>query len=553
LNRGSTNYQRKTNKLDTLKKYFHTIKHLQNKQLFYRLASPFKKKYYRSNFDENITFNAGKLFNSHPFLNNDFTNIQTDITLGYLKFLNKQVHVGYPIRWSDINEDPLWEFNLHYMHYLDKCDHNLAENICLDWIENHKEIKGNSWHPYVCSLRIINWCKKSINNTRINKSLNRQADWLYKNIEYEVGGNHLLENARALIFSGLYFQQTDDTKKWYKFGLRLLIKELKEQTLADGVHYERSMMYHSIVLNGLLDILNILPEKNEEYHIIESICKEMMDFLYSTSHAHKCISLFNDSADGICPDAGEILKYGSKITGHQPTFKSEFPESGYYVVKDNQMQLIADFGSLGPDYLPAHSHGDIFSFELSLGDEKFITDTGVYDYNDSRERKYARSTPAHNTVCIDHTDQAEFWGRFRVARRYKPENVTHIKRNEVSKITGEFDGYSYLIGDQLVHKRQIKVEHNENRILIEDEIEGKGTHLIESYIHISPEVEIIQTDSSYILNGKNISVELIISEGKHKIIKTEFYPEFGLKKAKKAIVIGGIKSIPCKLSYQFNY
>jgi len=40
-------------------------------------------------------------------------------------------------------------------------------------------------------------------------------------------------------------------------GQRLLARELREQILPDGGHFERSPMYHAILLKDVLDLLHL--------------------------------------------------------------------------------------------------------------------------------------------------------------------------------------------------------------------------------------------------------------------------------------------------------
>jgi Heparinase II/III N-terminus len=60
-------------------------------------------------------------------------------------------------------------------------------------------------------------------------------------------GNHLLANAKALVFAGTYFAG-DEANAWLQRGVGLLREQVAEQVLADGGHFERSPMYHAIVL-----------------------------------------------------------------------------------------------------------------------------------------------------------------------------------------------------------------------------------------------------------------------------------------------------------------
>ena len=69
-------------------------------------------------------------------------------------------------------------------------------------------------------------------------------------------GNHLIANAKALIYAGVFFKgkEADD---WLKAGLGILDDEIVEQVLEDGGHFELSPMYHSIILEDILDLLNV--------------------------------------------------------------------------------------------------------------------------------------------------------------------------------------------------------------------------------------------------------------------------------------------------------
>ena len=119
-------------------------------------------------------------------------------------------------------------------------------------------------HPYPTSLRIINTAK-------FISKWDIKEDWLYNELvsdlkflsgrlEYHLLANHLLENAFALYIGGLITDQKEITQK----GKKLLIRELKEQILNDGMHYERSPMYHVIILERLLDALNFAKATEDD-------------------------------------------------------------------------------------------------------------------------------------------------------------------------------------------------------------------------------------------------------------------------------------------------
>ena len=94
-----------------------------------------------------------------------------------------------------------------------------------------------------------------------------------------------------------------------------------------------------------------------------------------------------------------------------------YPDAGYFGRREGGDYFVADCGRIGPDALPAHAHGDILSFELSIAGERIVVDPGVYEYVDGPRRRAARAAASHNTLCFDGLDQAEFFGAFRCARR----------------------------------------------------------------------------------------------------------------------------------------
>ena len=119
--------------------------------------------------------------------------------------------------------DKLWLYNLHYQNDLNT---NLAFNnkdyaskLIKFWIKNNKNEYGNGWEPYCLSLRIVNWIKISSSSSLMDKeifhSLVSQTSSLFSKIEYHILGNHILSNAKALIFAGLFFEGKD-ANLWLK-------------------------------------------------------------------------------------------------------------------------------------------------------------------------------------------------------------------------------------------------------------------------------------------------------------------------------------------------
>ena len=178
-------------------------------------------------------------------------------------FLNESYNL-YEVGWDNENISKLWRYNLHYFEFL--LQNNIdeknqeASDILEKWIDENEFGKGTPWEPYPTSLRIINCIKWHLKTGNLSDkkmlSLWNQTRWLAARPEYHLLGNHLFLNAKALLFSCALFQ-LDKNSKIYKKAIKILIKELDEQFLADGAHFELSPMYHSLAMEDLLDLLSI--------------------------------------------------------------------------------------------------------------------------------------------------------------------------------------------------------------------------------------------------------------------------------------------------------
>ncbi len=482
--------------------------------------------------------------------------------------------------WACKDMPKLWRYNLHYFDYLHD-PHRSCENkrlLITDWILNNPPGTEDAWEPYTVSLRIANWIKfflllnvvgpedksERLPTCEWLDSLYQQALWLEQNIEYHILANHYLKNGVALFFAGMYFEGVD-ADRWLRKGLEILRGELKEQFLADGGHFERSPMYHSICVVDYLDVVNLAY--NSPAAISCEIADEFagkvtaaLDFLSGICLPDGAIPLFNDSAFGIAPTPRQIFDYAEKVIGYKAPSPSNslvvnaFPSSGYYVCRKAGDMIIIDCGPIGPDYQPGHAHCDTLSYELAIDGRRVVVDSGVFDYEPSQERAYARSTRAHNTIIVDGEEQSEIWGVFRVARRARPIQG-HIDKTGQESILfeGAHDGYKRLNGKP-IHRRQISYD-GQGSWVVTDELEGTGIHRMESFVHIHPDCAIVESGiRSFSISRceKVIATVEALSACQMKIEQGCYFPEFGLRQENLVIAFSCSGEIPLKLSYRIR-
>jgi hypothetical protein len=188
--------------------------------------------------------------------------------------------------------------------------------------------------------------------------------------------------------------------------------------------------------------------------------------------------------NGRLPLIKDTVLADTPVAIHAPQTSRWLEPSGYAVMRDDTRgdHLIADFGRVCPDYLPAHAHADMFSYELTIGGQPVVVDSGVFEYTEGEWRTWFRSTAAHNTVGVDDRDQSEMWGSFRVGRRARVVRAHWTETPEMTRIDGTHDGYAPLL-----HRRVITALHEPRLWLVLDRLTGAAGHLARSFIHLHPD------------------------------------------------------------------
>jgi uncharacterized heparinase superfamily protein len=372
--------------------------------------------------------------------------------------------IGNPPDW-EATAPLLWLFNLHYFSWLCELAQDEQRRLVLDWITRYPpSSRRPGWMSYPLALRLRSWLTlffeavgfSDLERIRVLASIEAQAECLADTLEYHLRGNHLLEGAITLKLLSACLRGPA-VARWQRLADAVLADELTEQFLVDGGHVERSPMYHARLAHGLLDLVNVLPEVDDQRVRIEQRLPQILRFASALRHPDGELALFNDAALGIAPEPGAILGYAHRLGFVVPALASgSFPETGYHIWRSEEAALIVDAGPIGPDYLPAHGHGDMFSFELSLDGRRLVVDGGTSTYEAGLERTWARSTRAHNTVEVAGADQAEFFAAFRVGRRGRPRDVVARVSPEGLHVSGWHDGYRRLAG-RPIHHRELEL------------------------------------------------------------------------------------------------
>lgn len=516
---------------------YNTIRHLKPVQIYGRGLALLKRRLLSAGSDKLISRQAFELRQQVPI------NENAQITFNLLNC--ERTFPINEIKWqtSDYSEQPekLWIYHLNYFNWLftkpAETFSDLHLHAILNWIEKNADVSAEPWEPYPLSLRIISWMKwcqmhpslpecfaECIKKSIINQCLRLECD-----LEFHNQGNHLLANLQALFCVSAWLF-VDQNRQDAQLDSRLLscadnlIRQITEQFFADGGHYERSPMYHAEMLEAVCEVRKACSqlENNrklssgtiEKIKSLTTLCLDkvplLQDWLTVMTHPDGRIAQFNDS----------VLMPGiSRETSEAPV-NYLLEDSGFFVRRTPDHYFVLSCGEPSPAFQPGHTHCDILSYELSLGTQRCIIDTGIGSYQDESIRNDCRSSQAHNLPFIEHTNQSDIWGSFRIGRRAK---ILHRRfEAETGLLELEFI-------DQYEQRFRREIIFQGNSIRVRDRMfDRRVTGTFCSLIHLAPEVLVdpaAETGCSKFQAGE---YEFAIHSGARlRIDRYVWYPDFG--------------------------
>ncbi|HEY2682919.1 MAG TPA: alginate lyase family protein [Steroidobacteraceae bacterium] len=462
------------------------------------------------------------------------------------RFLNQEGSLESPEDWNSPARTMLWSYNLHYFDDLNSAGAETRSawhrKLVNRWITENPPGHALGWDPYPISRRMVNWIKWCLKGQECDASMSQslavQARWLTQRLEHHLQGNHLFANAKALIYAGLFFQG-DEAETWLETGWQLATKQIPEQVLSDGGHFERSTMYHAGFLEDLLDVIAMAKAYGRTIEDTwDTVVARMLSWLEAASHPDGEIAFFNDAAFGVFPTAQALRHYASQLVCELPPRHGDLRQlmpSGYLTVIRGPWYLMCDVAPVGPDHLPAHAHADTLSFEMSYLGRRVFVNSGTSEYGMAPERQRQRGTAAHNTVIVDGQDSSEVWAGFRVARRARAYLLRATCSEASVNIIGEHDGYKRLPGAN-IHHREWRIEAS--GIRVHDSVKGSFGSA-ESRFHLHPDVTAHRGEDANTWRLGIMGGELQVRfEGARSVelLDTTWHPEFGRTVPNKCLV-----------------
>ncbi len=467
------------------------------------------------------------------------------------------------------NKKIVWELNRHQHFFTlgvvywltgdERCARIFASHLDR-WMEENPPGLGINWSSSLeVSFRSMSWIW-ALHFFRDSSHLtlplfNRALKYLYlhgRHIEkylskYYSPNTHLTGEALGLYYLGTQFPFFDRAKHWRDLGEDILMKEINNQVLPDGIYFEQSSWYqrytvdiftHFIVLRSLFGE----PIYTAKSAALEERLQKAYDFLMHLTLPDGRTPIIGDDDGGRIlpltlaePDdfrgtlgAGAVifdrgdLKFVSDsvsqevfwLTGPEGLAKYDalesrepeaaslsFPDGGYYVMRDGWTDtdsfLVIDCGELGA-LTGAHGHADALAIELAIHGKTLLVDSGTYTYHESRDlRDYFRSSSAHNTLTVDGLSSSEPGSTFNWRSRAKALSGEWISKGRFDFFKGSHDGFERL-GDGAKHTRSVLFVKGDYWIM-RDLVSGTGTHEYALNFHYSVNTKpVVEDDDRWV-------------------------------------------------------
>jgi hypothetical protein len=339
------------------------------------------------------------------------------------------------------------------------------------WLLDAADRASNWTTAYFLVLGSPDWTPAA--NTLFLSRLWDHGDFLARATPSSYRTNKTAIQAQGLQRIGMMFPEFADAAAWEYRGTDITFRCLSAQFYPDGGHVEETPAYQAAAADAFLDNYRLAQLNGRTYwtkarrRILENavqsyarLARSGLSDTYRTSNSSpfldRAAAILSggqtsartlDNALTLAVDGNPIHDIGPFYPTAGPTFA--MPDSGYYVLSGDSSRLIFDAGPKGGE----HGHYDLLNFEFSSPTfGAMIPDPGPYRYDDSPDRAYAISTPAHNTISIDGLNHEAVEGA------HNPKIVfdglsTHAGGTDTlgsvfldSQVTAHHHAYEYLDG-----------------------------------------------------------------------------------------------------------
>jgi hypothetical protein len=347
---------------------------------------------------------------------------------------------------------------------------------------------------------------------------------------HERSSNWLTMESGALLQMGIMFPEMKNAPEWKLTGYRRVTHEIKYSFDNDGIHMERTPVYHLVAALVYFQALRLCELNNipippygppvfvkaAEFllHLVKPDFSTPMigdadrEDLLARKSDESVYEGMNLSFDPL--DMNEIRAFFKKMadfsgredflwaatgrkSGHEPEKRNfAWKDAGIYVMRTGWSAggsyMLVHGVQLERGEKSTHSHNDTGHLELSIRGEDVLVDCGRYIYNSScwkDWRHYFTSAVSHNTLFVDDHTMGTVPGVTRV-RGVRTHCHEFTETGNYQLIDISHNGYAFM-DDPVFHRRRV-IRLAGDVFIIDDRITGPGLskHDFRLYFNFAP-------------------------------------------------------------------
>ncbi len=463
----------------------------------------------------------------------------------------------------------------HCLDALFKSDSEVEEaiDVCMQWISKGAPKTDRAWESYSASERVVNILvllatRKNIvlsneTNSLVCSFLKDSLYWIDGHFEYyhhQRTNNHILNNARAIILSGVVLNNCIAVER----GLLLFSKMSKVIFLENGFMRERSSHYQVIVTNWFLDSVFFAENYQGLSELSYDALTEMKVLLAKVVNATSLLVSFSKNGElrigDVSPDTSPEkslarlkLLYSERMG--TVNHKSDVADNWFFL-KAGHSSLVSNITfNKFPVRFPTHGHNDLGGFVWNHGSHPVLVDIGRYRYTKDDISLYQISGERHNTLLVNGlsplSDSLKINGTW-FPYKYADADID-AKLDGENSLQIEHTGFQRIQGVG-VHKRLVKLE--EHILYIEDQVEGKGQVVIDLNWHFDENYKYTDQKSHFFENGiSKLFWESDTDKGILAFFTVSDYSfslEYGQVSQAKRLNIKYLASLPIKIFTTFK-
>ncbi len=285
----------------------------------------------------------------------------------------------------------------------------------------------------------------STDNTLFLYELAQTGDFLRNVTPYALTSNKTIFHAKGLLEISQLMPEFTNAADWQTYSRGLLFNAMDAQFYPDGGQVEQSPGYTANLVDDLLEaywldqkmgdgsawpasrvsklnnIMNSYIQILDPNGAIPALSDSYRETALSSMLKARIVLANTTAYPAAKPRMRDVWLFGattaqdyvgSPVDPSLPDRGSSYAmtDAGYYMARSgsdaNARQVTFDAGPTGG----THGHLDLLNFELFGYGRALISDPGLYLYDNSANRQYVVSTPAHNTINVDNSSHAALEG-----------------------------------------------------------------------------------------------------------------------------------------------